>query len=411
MIPCVLPFARTAILAGAIFVSMVSTVAVHAQASFTSIGDLSGGGFGSQVRAVSEDGSVAVGSGTAVNDPATSYGNGDRAIYYTPGGGITALPSGTTLTTGSVFMTASDVTPDGSIVVGRERESDYYSTPRYAAIFTNGGTTLQSLGALSGATSQSSAATAVSDNGTVVYGYSTDSAGKYQAFRWTSSTGMVGLGFVNGSDTESMVAGRGTSADGSVAVGTSSGPGSSLGFIYTEGSGMQSLGLLAGGTWSSAVAVTADGSIVFGVADSATHGNGELFMWTESGGMIGLGAPTVTFNPSLMGVSADGSVVTYQNYIYNASGFHSVESLLTGASIDLTGWSDLTVLGVSDNGNILWGSGNNPSGNYEGWYATFSSGYLAAVPEPSTWAAWAAAVVGTGVILRRQRQKRRRSHV
>jgi len=280
---------------------------------------------------------------------------------------------------------ASDITPDGSVIAGRIRITSS-AGPRNAALWTSNGTVLMDIGSLGGS---QTAAIAVSDDGAVAYGFGFTSAGPQRAFRWTSGTGIVDLGVLNVADTQSTIAARGVSADGTIAVGSSgdnsSGftPGSTA-FRYVDGIGMQSLGYLADGSWSSAGAISADGTMIFGVADSIAHPNGELFRWTQAGGLVALGAPAAyPGGVLLMGASGDGTVATFSSHIYNTSGFYSLDSVLTGAGLDISGWSQLITLGVSDNGNVLWGMGTNPSGFNEGWVATFDSGYLAAIPEPS----------------------------
>lgn len=71
------------------------------------------------------------------------------------------------------------------------------------------------LGTLGGNVSQ---AYAVSSNGTVVVGYTQDSAGRARAFRWTDGGGMQDLGTFGGSHSWAWS----VSADGFVVVGWSS---------------------------------------------------------------------------------------------------------------------------------------------------------------------------------------------
>ena len=74
-------------------------------------------------------------------------------------------------------------------------------------------------------------------------------------------------------------------------------------FRWTEAAGLQDLGTF-GGRFSTATAVSADGSVIAGDID------GRVFVWSEAGGIQNLGTPG-----HASGVSADGSVVvgTYSN--------------------------------------------------------------------------------------------------
>ena len=171
------------------------------------------------------------------------------------------------------------------------------------------------LGYLPGDTN--STAAGVSADGSVIVGTSSSASGS-QAFRWTASSGMVGLGYLPG-DTNSNA--LGVSADGSVVVGSSGyqlyvgGPGYSQAFRWTAGSGMVGLGYLLGGIYSSATAVSGDGSIVVG------DNGGEALRWTAGSGMQSLWDVLVTnglnFDPvrgagslyPASGISADGNTI------------------------------------------------------------------------------------------------------
>lgn len=81
----------------------------------------------------------------------------------------------------------------------------------------------------------------------------------------------------------------------------------------------------------------------------------------------------------------DGSVVVglsvsgnNEAFIFDdASGIRPIKSVLENdLGLDLTGWTLFEATGISGNGNVIVGSGINPSGFQEGW--------IAIVPEPST---------------------------
>lgn len=88
--------------------------------------------------------------------------------------------------------------------------------------------------------SDSSHATAVSDDGTVVVGLGKIADEVTEAFRWTEETGMVALGDFPGGFHRSRA--WGVSADGTVVVGHGSIDGSIEAFRWTASDGMVGLG-------------------------------------------------------------------------------------------------------------------------------------------------------------------------
>jgi probable HAF family extracellular repeat protein len=155
-------------------------------------------------------------------------------------------------------------------------------------------------------------ATAVSADGSVVVG-----AGRFsgavnttegrEAFRWTQAGGMVGLGDLPGGRFGSYA--QAVSADGSVVVGTSPSAASgsnvdySEAFRWTQATGMVGLGIPTGATWSSADAVSADGSVVFIGSNSLSY------RWTQATGMVELGRFGVN-DASADGMVAAGAYVS-----------------------------------------------------------------------------------------------------
>lgn len=97
---------------------------------------------------------------------------------------------------------------------------------------------------------RSSFATDVSDNGTIIVGYSDTVGGAtwHASFRWSAATGMVDLGSGNGSGGFSRA--FGVSGDGTTIVGESDFPGGFSGtvrqaFRWTAAGGMVSLGSIS----------------------------------------------------------------------------------------------------------------------------------------------------------------------
>ncbi len=357
--------------------------------TFMGTGDLPGGAFSSAVRATTEDGQIAVGSGSVIM-PYPALNSGDRPFIWTSTNGIRELPEPVTITSGYLFLTASDITADGSVIAGRVRTNGTNNW-RQAAIWTNGGKTLTVIPSIAGYTDRRGAAVALSADGSVVYGWSQDAvSGKWQAFRWTAATGTVPLGFLNATDGASMPAGRGASADGSVMIGNASSSVSNVGgfgsgqtaFVYTYASGggsMRALGYLPGGSWSMVTGITPDGTKVVGLADSPGYPNGQYVTWTLTGGNWVI-APMGVADPYdvniLGGITADGLVTAGGGYVHNSNGFMNVKQVIAAAGFDTAGWSQFEILGISRNGNVLSGQALDPSGYYEGWVATFPANFL-----------------------------------
>jgi probable HAF family extracellular repeat protein len=123
---------------------------------------------------------------------------------------------------------------------------------------------MQALGTLGGSESE---AFAVSANGAVIIGSSTNASNFRRAFRWTAATGMQDLGTLGGYESR----GFDVSSDGSVVVGESTvAAGYTRAFRWTAATGMQNLSSLYGGSIGSgsylqyANAISGDGLHVVG---------------------------------------------------------------------------------------------------------------------------------------------------
>ena len=287
---------------------------------------------------------------------------------------------------GGIFSSrAFFVSADGSVVVGRGRNSD---DDEEAFRWTES-TGMVGLGALPGAIIIQSDASAMTPDGSAIVGntFSASSGNAPEAFLWTDGIGMVGLGDLPGGSFSSRAAD--ISSDGSVVVGRSSSAGGMEAFRWTQGGGMVGLGTLPGGAVFSslATATTPDGSTVVGQSSSAS--GLEAFLWTEAEGMIGLGdLPGGEFESTAMAVSADGSTVfglactdtfdftcIFEPFIWDAQNAMRKlsDALENELGLDLDGWTLYYVAGVSPDGQTIVGSGMNPSGNLEAWIAHLSS--------------------------------------
>ncbi|MGL5167813.1 MAG: autotransporter domain-containing protein [Afipia sp.] len=351
--------------------------------SFDAIPMPAGGMFGS-ASAISADGSTVVGS---YIDPNSSM----FAFRWTGSGAAGDLGYLGAVTSGT-FATA--VNADGSVVVGTSGNRAFRWTQATGMVglpYLPGGDPA------SGGWNYGSSAFGVSGDGSVVVGQGVSTqfqAG--EAFRWTQATGSVGLGTL---DTMANVSASSkataVSADGQVIVGNSTSDTYQMrgeAFRWTQGTGMVGLGTLTGtalGSYSVANAVNANGSVIVGQSSSNTvidpifMSSGEAFRWTQATGMVGLGtlAPS-DIESNALAVSADGSVIV--GYSRNDSwvstafrwtestGMKSVQSLLTAAGVNITGWHLDSATGVSGDGSVIVGSGTDSNGDQQAWIARFS---------------------------------------
>ena len=117
---------------------------------------------------------------------------------------------------------------------------------------------------------------------------------------------LIWLGTLGGNDSEA----RAVSADGSVIVGVAKDAnGNPRAFRWTEATGIQDLGTL-GGVWSEATDISADGSVIVGWSYDANDIY-RAFKWTAASGMQDLGAGDYS---KAYGISGDGSVIIIDIY-------------------------------------------------------------------------------------------------
>ncbi|MCK6555118.1 hypothetical protein L6Q96_11160 [Candidatus Binatia bacterium] len=169
---------------------------------------------------------------------------------------------------------------------------------------------------LPGAQRQANLGNAVSHDGRVEVGGS-ESAGGMQAFRWTAGGDLQALGFLPGyTDSSEATA---VSADGSVVAGASTAAsGESRAFIWTAETGMQPLGELPDFiVCSQALAMSVGGTVVVGTGEGVDPNYGDdktlCFRWTADEGFHWFG----DFLPAgvegtlceAYGISSDGRVI------------------------------------------------------------------------------------------------------
>jgi hypothetical protein len=391
--------------------ALLFTATAHAQATLHAVGDLPGDGlFYSQVRDVVKVG----GTIHAVGTSSTRDASTDTGFYWTSSGGIVALPDLVANTGGVSPIIASAITPDAVYIAGRARSaaSGQFRMPvRYDTGALS--SPLDLLGPTNGA------AVSISDNGNLAYGFA-PLAGVTRAYRYTVSGSAADPIDLIAGMTHNTFAGRAASADGNIALGTAatsstlSGAGSQA-FIWNNTAGTATaVNFLSGGTWNQSIALNNAGTLGLFAGDSTAYtGGAEAFLF-DGTTFTALGAPGAGLEPNILGgINADGSVIGLSwngtgggSFIYNAAGWHDLTYVATSAGLNLTGWSDFSLLGLSDDATLVWGSALH-NGNTEGFIMEFSAGYLSsvsAIPEPSTYAALAG-LGALGLVFWRRRQR------
>jgi probable HAF family extracellular repeat protein len=303
---------------GAVVVGSINGQAIRwtANEGFLDLGDLPGS-IVDRAMGVSANGDVIVGR---------SWDDRPHAFRWTRTTGMQELPP---LPDSFDMATANGVSGDGSITVG-VIGPDHNGQ---AGMWTPQGA--EKLGSLS-STFPHSEATGIASDGSTIVGTTemlVNGMSGPAAFYWTTETGMVALGNLCGGDYDSDAIG--VSSDGSVIVGrsvTSAGNSSGGGagteaFRWDARRGMVGLGDLPGaGFNSSALAVSADGSVIVGTSEIDTEPVGPwgdyrhvfgAFIWTEATGMrsladllrqdYGLEVPGELGEAT--GISADGTVI------------------------------------------------------------------------------------------------------
>ena len=335
------------------------------------------GGTYNVAKDISDDGHAIAGFSTS-----TASGEGLEAIRWQVMEGISGLgdlPPNNTANF-EFFSYAWKTTGNGSTVVGHGTGTNGASL----AFKWTHGAGLISLGDLAGG-EVFSQAKGVSDDGSIIVGYSTSALGD-EPFRWTAAGGMQSLGTLPGG-TNSGVAWD-ISADGAVIVGQAQNTnGFTEAFRWTAATGLVGLGDLPGGAFSSrALAVSRNGRWIVGRSESA---NGkEAFVWSSETGMRGLGdlpggVMADRFDGDAFSVSDDGVVVGSSETVVNSEfghaafiwdatrGIRDLKTVLASDfGVNMRGWTLESAEGISANGRFLAGSGTDPAGNLVAWRVT-----------------------------------------
>lgn len=307
---------------------------------------------------------------------------------------------------------------------------------------------MRSLGTLIGASGRSSA-TAVSNDGSVVVGFSRNGGAlnATEAFRWTEDTGMEGLGFLEEGFAYRTSA-SGVSGDGTRIVGSQrDGGNNGTSFIWTAETGMVALDVSLGGRVPNSVAedISSNGEFVVG-SSTPPFAFLEAYFWDANAGVRGLGHfDDGRISTEARAISGDGSTVVgvtstpvgqiafewdatlgirpldtastgpSERSFYEANDVshnggtivgngggraviggpdrenQQLDVLLTSLGLDLTGWELEEATGISADGKTIVGYGYNPNG--------FTEGFIAVIPEPR-----AGLLIGIGLALLARRR-------
>jgi uncharacterized membrane protein len=354
-------------------------------AKFFSLGDLSGGNFGSYAYGISGDGGTVVGY---------SHSDGrDEAIIWTENSG-TQIVGGVPENLSTVAWSVSD---DGSAIAGISFTDSRIPSDPFRWTADEGFHSLAGCGC-----SAAGYRVTISGDGSTVVGTRPAPGAGVFAFRWRADTGPQDLGDFPGGNSFSVA--LDVTSDGELVVGVGSTPGGAEGFRWTESIGLQGLGALM----YQAQAVSSDGTAIAGLG--FLHGQGAV-RWTEAEGSVWLGhlpGPTGTIYSFASDISADGSVIVggsgedarFEAFRWTAtSGMRSVQQMLQELGVDLGGWNLGFASGVSADGSVIVGNGTNPAGQPEAWVAVIPSSY---VPEPGAFSIAMVAALVVSASLRRR---------
>ena len=380
-------------------VSMASPVPAQ-QASLQGLGFLAGGKPESHAFGVSANGKVVVGE--------SSSPDGIIAFRWTAEEGMQSLGQ---INNGSFVRHAHAASGDGSVIVGWADGNDAFDGDR--AFRWTAAKGIQILGHLGGHLCRfSSRAFATSSNGQIVVGsacicvYGADGIrySRLQAFKWTVGGPMQELGSAFEFDSWSKA--TGVSDDGSLVVGYSQPPHQDkmAACLWQPRSGFELFrtppcttrtlqprdlppGVLSQSQFH---AVSPDGSIAVG----EECGEAFLLRFTanktdttgrddEAGRVRLLGQLPNGMPTAAMATSADGKVIvgyggapdnTTEAIIWDAKhGFRTLASVLIQEGCELKGWKLVAASSISADGSVIVGQGNNPRGEKEAWIAHLPS--------------------------------------
>ncbi|MBA3882919.1 MAG: hypothetical protein H0X73_09445 [Chthoniobacterales bacterium] len=257
----------------------------------------------------------------------------------------------------------------------------------------------------------------LSDDAAVVFGYSTINGLPLRASRWSAGTGFELLPIPAPYD-HSIPTNRAISSDGLVSAGSLSvrdadyNATAEQAYRWTAAGGVEGIGYLPRDDRSSASALSSDGLTILGTSSGSQqdYAHGELFVWREDTGMKNIHGPEPQYEQNSFlagaGVSGDGNVIAlswwrpggcgedpqcdpareYVSYITGPEKTYYVDVIeavaRAGGSSAIEGFTNFNIIGVTDDGNTLYGSAYNSTGRIEGIIVQFPSGFLRALTEP-----------------------------
>lgn len=313
----------------------------------------------SSASAVSGDGMTVVGS---IGSSSGYF----QAIRWSPATGIQPLPN---LTGGVTRSIASETSYDGSIVIGYAWDD---ASSRTRPVRWVGGGLPTVVGPPS--STLTGGATGISAQGQIMVGYDGN-----QGFR--NSGGVITL-----LDPVSHL--EALSADGAVAGGYRRiGNNIAEPILWTQAFGMTSLPGFLSTSLSTVTALSDNGAVAVGFS------GGRAIRW-NSGVLEVLELPAWATSANAGDVSGDGSIVVGNAgsvaCLWDGTGAHRVRDMLLEFGLPVQGWQLQGATGISVDGRVIVGTGVNPQGITEGWYAV--------IPEPSSAMLLAfALVLGSGL--------------
>ncbi len=251
---------------------------------------------------------------------------------------------------------ARDVTPDGEIVVGTRPGGSFVWRWRDDPAPT----------LIAGA-----GAVAVSDDGTVLAGTWFDPVSNLEeAARWTQATGWVSLGGSASCDAF-LSAAYDISGDGSTIVGLAWDACSGVGFRWTAATGLEQLDVLANGH-NRASTISGDGSTIGGFAQG-TLSRTPAYWESDLTGVV----LDPTFQGEVLGLSEDGSLSVGTRF-FGGSSFGAFVRNELGFMLDLgslnNGWGG-NAADIDESGTIIAGYDSLALAR-EAWVWTLNDGII-----------------------------------
>jgi hypothetical protein len=405
-------------------------------AAFYGIGDLPGGGAGSAVRdATRVDGTIyAVGASTVNSTSNPPFPDLDTPVLWTrtSGGSVALQPLPNIPNPWTNHTSAFAITPDANYIASTVRTSSSAFNTNGVRVDRNGWTNLDLITAPG---PNAFAATAISDDGGVVYGLRSNGIGGWRPVRYHVGVGWNLPDLTPTNRTWGTPTPHGTSSDGTVMVGVASINQLNVDPYPAAFRYVHPIGAPAGtttviprlrdeasieGTWNMPVALSPDGNQTVVIGDSPDYLNGGVYLTNAANEITAtLGSPNTFWTPRpLGGLTADGVIaVTFSQgigtgptfelaipfnsrhaYIHNSHGWFLFASVLAAQGIDLaaTGWNpgDLAITGVRtiEGVDLVFGQGRRRTvgpngyvnGALEGFVAELPAGTMAAFnPQPA----------------------------